>query len=288
MRAFFIGENMNTNKQRQIRQDFLAREGLSVLDGPTLVLLAPVGSTVDTDDLIIGALSGDPTIAGNSTKEDIEVGFRKLNMDKTDKGIKPSITLPMMCLQPLGLKLAFDTDVYQLIQPTTPIASTVDTTTAPTRFTVTLDTTAGFLKGQTVAITTGTTNPSPEIKTVSDYNSTTKLLTFVQPLDRAPVDGADVFVVKTERLVIGGDIAKNYKVKLITIHDDFSESIIIVNRAVVSADGYLTGGMDGPKMAEIKLEALADVTEVNGNILTTYITFDKNHPVTSGELAGTA
>lgn len=279
---------MNLNKQRQLRQDFLLREGISALDGPTLVLVSPVGSTTDTDAQIIGCLGGDYTINGNASKTDIEVGFRKLNMDKTDKGIKPSITLPMMALQPIGLQLAFDTNVYQLIQPSTPIATTIDTVVnAPTRFSVTLDVTAAFLKGQTVAIMTGATNAAYEIKTVASYDAASKLLTFIQPLDRAPIDGAEVFVVKTERIIIGGDKAKNYKVTLITVHDDYSETVVNILRAVVSADGYLNGGSDGAKQAEIKLEALADITEVNGNLITTYCTFDKNHPVTSGELAGT-
>ncbi len=267
---------MNTNKQRQKRADFLLRNGLDAQDGPMLMEVRPLTSTSENDWTIVGALASDPTFAGGLKFNDLEVGFEKINMDKVYKGRKPTLSTSIMAPNGQGMKMAFGTDSYSLVQPTSPIASTVDITTPPTWLKITLDAVTGFKPKHKIAIKTGgTDNPEFELKHIESVNTTTKTITLTQPLDRKPVDGAEVFVVESEDINVGSGLCEDQQVRIVQILDDDSEMFLTLPHATIDKDGSFKGGMENAKNYDVSVEALAVLTEDGSDLRTDYFTYKR-------------
>lgn len=267
---------MNTNKQRQKRQDFLVAKGLDAQDGPMLVEVRPLTSTSESDWTIVGCCASEPAFSGGLKFTDIEVGFEKLNMDKVFKGRKPTLSFSLMAPNGQGMKMAFGTDSYELVQPSTPIATTVDIATAPTWLAITVDAVTGFQVGQKIAVKTGgTNNPEYELKHVSTINSTTKRITFTQPLDRLPVDGAEVFVVESEDMNVGSGLCEDQQVRIIQILDDQSEIFLTIPNGTLDKDGSFKGGMENPKNYDVSIEALPNAELDGTDLVTSYFKYQR-------------
>ena len=267
---------MNTNKQRQKRMDFALRNGLDAQDGPMLVEVRPLTSSAENDWTIVGALASDPTFAGGLKFNDLEIGFEKINMDKSFKGRKPTLGFSLMAANGQGMKMAFGTDSYTLVQPSTPITSDVDIATAPTYLNVTLTAVTGFKAKHKVAIKTGgTNNPQFELRHISSVNTTTKTITLVQPLDRLPVDGAEVFVVESEDINVGSGLCEDQQVRIVQILDDDSETFLTIPHATIDKDGSFKGGMDSAKSFDVSVEALANIEEDGTDIVTSYFKYQR-------------
>ena len=268
---------MNVNKQRQKRNDFRMNRGLDAQDGPMILEVRPLDSTNEADWVSVAAVGSEPAFSGGLKFTDIVTGFEEITMDKTFKGRKPTLTMSLMAPDGQALKMAFGTDSYSLVQPAVPIASTIDDAVPPTFLTNTLTAVTGFQVGQRIAVMTGgTNNPEYELRHIFKINAGTKLVTFDQPLDRLPVDGAAIFVVESENIDVGSGLCEDQQVRVVQILGDESEVFLTLKRATVDKDGSFKGGMDGAKMFDVSFEALAAIEEdASMNLVTSYFTWKR-------------
>lgn len=279
--------NPMVSSRSQAIINFLAQNGLDTKDGAKILQRARrgnanIGKFDEAGWGCIGILKSDPKLDGGIKFFDIDVGFIVSTLAKVFKGRKPVLDIELMCMTPEGLKLAFGTSGYQLIEPAVPIATTVDDATDPTSKRIKVEDVTGFLIGHRIAILTREADYDPdyELKTIEDIDPTNKIIILVQPLEHLPVDGAAVKVIERSHYDIGEAIVEDAQYRIVEFYKN-STGIYHMPHGALSKDGFPQGGMEAPQTASPQLEIMKDWDVDSNNVLTTnYLTYDEIYPLT--------
>jgi hypothetical protein len=282
------GENMDSTKIKWVRQvlvNFLASQGFDTGMGPAVLEWAPANNTYVTIDgtigwEFVGVLENEPKIANNLNMFELEVGQIKELLDTFYRGRKVEIDISVMAPSIQALKLAFGTADVTFLEPTVNIHATVDTTTVtPNAKRLAVVAIGDLQVGQRVAVPCGTTDSGikDELKHIEDINTTTKVITFVQPLSNLPVNGAVIRVIERERIVVGDTPVEAAQYRLTKFYPDQSFRVYYFKRCK-QKEAMMPDGGDGsaPEKYGAKLSALAtfDIAD-NGDLNTEFFVSER-------------
>lgn len=187
-------------------------------------------------------------------------------------GKKVEIDVSIMAPRPMARALSNTNKLITYVEPTTPIQTTVDLTTAtafaPTHTTIRVADVTGFEVGQKVVMVTGNTTyeTHEEPLEISFIDTTGKILHFKTPYFQFPEHGADVYVITGEDYEMSGAVLPNGRFR-ISKYNNGNESLGLYdlkNCVVHSTNKKL--GQKNPSEVSLKFKVLPipTVTVVSG------------------------
>jgi hypothetical protein len=246
----------------EVLANYFGAEGFDVGTGDYIFEVADIDPNITALGTegwrVVGMLESKPKIEINQKYFDLTAGFFESLIKKFPRGKEINITLAVMCLTLIGMEYSFGTDNIDIVDSDiTP--TTVDTSTTPTLKRVKVASTASLEAGQRALIMTGADGfQKPELKHIKSFNDVTKIVEFVQPLERLPIAGAEFKIIEGTEANVSDAAPPTRQGRLIQFNEDKSYEVFHFPRLDGSKPGIATGTGKEADKAELGLQGLKD------------------------------